>query len=75
MARLHETDQCPVCRRAQFSRHVEDIDFHQWTDKGLVRCGASIRIDACAACGFRTWGEEAEAIMREALRRAYDNSP
>ncbi|MGO8917951.1 MAG: hypothetical protein ACLQJR_18775 [Stellaceae bacterium] len=75
MATVPETDLCPVCQRAQFTKRVEDIDFHQWTDKGLVRCGASIRINACTACGFRSWGEEAEAIMREALRRAYDKSP
>ena len=75
MIRLDDTDICPVCRRGLFAKHVEDIDFHQWTDKGLMRCGATIRVRACGACGFRSWGEEAEAIMREALRRAYEASP
>jgi hypothetical protein len=74
MIRLEETNLCPVCRRGHLKKHVEDIDFHQWTDKGLMHCGATIRVSACAACGFRSWGEEAEAIMREALRRAYDHS-
>ncbi|HWI25481.1 MAG TPA: hypothetical protein VN668_00835 [Stellaceae bacterium] len=75
MIRLEDTDLCPVCRHGHLGKHVEDIDFHQWTDKGLMRCGATIRVSACNSCGFRSWGEEAEAIMREALRRAYEASP
>lgn len=75
MIRPQEMDICPVCRRGHLQRNVEDIDFHQWTDKGLMRCGATIRLSVCPACGFRSWGEEAEAIMQEALRRAYERSP
>ncbi len=76
MGRLpHDSDLCPVCRQARFSRRVEQVDFHQWTDKGLVRYGASIGINACPDCGFRSWGDEVVAVMREALRRAYDSAP
>jgi hypothetical protein len=76
MGRLrHDSDQCPVCRQARFSKRVEQVDLHQWTDKGLVRYGAAIGITACSACGFRSWGDEVVAVMREAARRAYDSAP
>ncbi len=72
---LHDPGLCPVCRRGQFGQRTEQVDFHQWTDKGLVRYGASVGINACADCGFRSWGDEVVALMREALRRAYDSAP
>jgi hypothetical protein len=76
MARpLHDSERCPVCRQARFSRRVEQVDLHQWTDRGLVRYPASIGLTACPDCGFRSWGEEVVAVMREALRRADEDTP
>jgi hypothetical protein len=72
---LHDSDRCPVCRQARFSTRMETVDLHQWTDKGLVRYPASIGIAACPDCGFRSWGNEVVAVMREALRRAYEDAP
>jgi hypothetical protein len=76
MGRLpHDPALCPVCRQARFAKRVEDVDLHQWTDKGLVRYPASIGITACPDCGFRSWGAEVVTVMREALRRAYEDAP
>ena len=69
------TALCPVCRGGHLRRHAEAVVFHQWTDKGLIGCTATVLVAVCDGCRFRGWDDEAEPIMTEALRREYDKPP
>jgi len=63
---------CPVCRRGHFTRRIETIAFLQGTDRGPVRCEVTILVAVCDHCEYMTWGSEAEAVIEQAVRRAYD---
>ena len=54
---------------------TQQIAFHQWTDKGYVYCTATIPMPICDACGTKTWDEEAEAIIEQAVKDAYGKLP
>jgi hypothetical protein len=72
MASTSDLDRCAVCKQGEFSRHPEEVGFLQWTDKGPVACQVTIEVNVCGNCGFRMWDERAEAVMNEAVRRAYE---
>ena len=48
---------CHFCKRGRFVQRMEELMFHQWTDKGyvFVRVTASIKI--CDRCGSRVHPE------------------
>jgi C4-type Zn-finger protein len=66
---------CPICRAGHFVKRLEMIAFAQSTDKGPVLCEVTILVAACDRCDYKTWGSEAEALMQDAVRRAYDKLP
>ena len=75
MARIGDPESCTICKRGEFSRQAEEVAFLQWTDKGPVSCSVIIEVSVCGNCGFRMWDERAEALMDEAVRRAYEGLP
>jgi len=54
---------------------VDEIAFHQWTDKGYVFCRLTVPLGVCDTCGSRNWNEDVEAAIEEAVRREYDKLP
>lgn len=75
MTNIDSSDHCPICLAGVFVKRMEEVDFLQWTDKGPVRCRVTILITSCQQCDYRTWDGEAEAQMRDAVRRKYDQLP
>jgi hypothetical protein len=68
---VDDAEVCPVCKTGRFSLREEDMAFLQWTDKGLVRCRATIAVAICDHCSFKTWDEDAERQLSDAVRREY----
>jgi hypothetical protein len=68
---VDDLEECPVCKKGHFTKRDEDMAFLQWTDKGMVRCRATIAVAHCGDCGFKTWDEDAERLLNEAVRREY----
>ena len=68
---VDETEMCPVCKAGHFSLRDEEMAFQQWTDKGLVHCHSLIAVAICDQCSFKTWDEDAERQLNDAVRREY----
>jgi hypothetical protein len=68
---VDDSEECPICKKGHFATREEDMAFLQWTDKGIVRCRATIAVAICDACGFKTWDEDAERLLNDAVRREY----
>jgi hypothetical protein len=66
---------CDLCRHGKIIRHMQEITFHQWTDKGNVSCTVTIPIGVCDNCGAKNWNEETEAAIEQAVKREYDKLP
>jgi hypothetical protein len=63
---------CDFCRRGRVIKKHEDIGFYQWTDKGYLYCRATVPVGVCDHCGMKSWDDEAESMIEDAVRRAYD---
>jgi hypothetical protein len=63
---------CDHCRRGRAIKRSQEMYFLQWSDRGILRCQAIVPIGTCDFCGARTWDEEAESIIEEAIRSEYD---
>ena len=72
MCEIKESEVCVHCKRGRVGERMEEIAFQQWTDKGYVSCRATIPMDICDGCGSKSWGDAAEALIEEAVRRAYE---
>lgn len=66
---------CPVCRRGRLVRTTVDLTFHQKTDRGRVTCRVALPVSTCRHCGFEMTDADGEAIMDQAVRRAYEKLP
>ena len=75
MSREKNGDTCYFCKKGRFVTRNEEIQFHQWTDKGYVFCRVKISIGVCDQCGSRDWNEEADAVVEAAVRREYNKLP
>jgi hypothetical protein len=65
-------ETCEFCEQGRIQKGIEEIRFHQKTDRGLVFCSVTIPMDICDRCGAKSWGAAAEAIIEEAVRRQRD---
>lgn len=72
MATGADAVSCDFCKRGRVVTRSERLTFHQWTDRGYIRCQVTIPIGVCDHCGAKTWDEAAEAIIEEAARREQD---
>lgn len=75
MPDLTENLRCPLCKRGICATEDRELAFVQLTDKGKVFCRVTIPIDVCTRCGFKSWGDLAESLVEEAVRREYDKLP
>ena len=63
---------CDSCGKGQIVKHVEDISFRQWSDRGHVHCRATIAVSACNNCGAGALEPGADKIIDEVSRREHD---
>jgi hypothetical protein len=75
MSEPQDGERCPFCKKGQLRERVDEIAFHQWTDKGYVFCRLTVPLGVCDTCGSRNWNEDVEAAIEEAVRREYDKLP
>jgi hypothetical protein len=75
MSEIEKPEICVHCKRGLVRERNEGLKFHQWTDKGYVFCRVTIPMGVCDNCGSRSWDDEAEAMIEEAVRQAYDTLP
>jgi hypothetical protein len=57
------------------ARVTIDLNFRRMTDRGRVTCCVALPYWYCPSCSFKTLDVEAEAMMDEAARQAYDKLP
>jgi hypothetical protein len=67
-----EVEICAHCSRGRVIRRRQEIDFLQWSDRGVLHCHAIVPIGICDACGAKTWDEIAESIVEETIRKEYE---
>lgn len=63
---------CELCGRRRKITREEELAFNQSTDRGYVSCRVTIPVSTCGYCKTRSWDEKAEAMIEEAVRKAYD---
>jgi hypothetical protein len=67
-----DAEICEFCQQGNVFRRNDPMSFHQWTDRGYVRCRVTIPMGICDHCETKTWDEAAEAVIEQAVREAYD---
>ena len=75
MSGRNENLVCALCRRGDLFTEDQQLAFRQRTDKGYVFCRVTISMDICTQCGFKSWGDLAEAVIEDAVRQEYDKLP
>ena len=66
---------CALCKKGELVAEDQELTFQQRTDKGYVFCRVTISMDICTLCGWKSWGDLAEAIIEDAVRQEYDKLP
>lgn len=72
MCTSHEDRRCIFCKIGRISKRDRNIAFKQSTDKGYIYCDVTILMSICDYCGLKTWDQNAEAIIAEAVRHKYE---
>ena len=70
-----DPQRCDFCKIGHVVESNQPIAFRQWTNKGYVSCRVTIPMIICETCGSKSWDEEAEATLNEAVRKEYDKLP
>jgi hypothetical protein len=70
-----DVELCVFCKIGRLIRSDQEIAFKQRTDKGYVLCRVTIPMSICDHCGLKTWDDDAEAIIDEAVRKEYERKP
>jgi len=70
-----DLEHCEVCKVGRIVKTDQAFSFRQWTDKGYMVCRATIPMGICDHCGAKTWDDDAEAIIEEAVRQEYRKLP
>ena len=75
MANENPVQYCDTCKVGVVSRVLQRLAFRQWTDRGYVSCSPLIPMDVCNHCGAKTWDDEAEQILEQAVQEEYKKLP
>ena len=75
MPTKNNSEVCDLCRHGKNIRNMQEITFHQWTDKGNISCTVTVPIGICDNCGAKNWNEETETAIEKAVKREYDKLP
>ena len=68
-------ERCAFCRYGTVTVRDEALAFYQSTDRGFVSCRIVVPMSVCDRCGNRSWDERAEALIEDAVLRAYEKLP
>ncbi|MGA7487205.1 MAG: hypothetical protein WBW74_09760 [Xanthobacteraceae bacterium] len=63
---------CDFCKHGHVAWNDRRVAFRQWTDRGHVSCSVTIPLGVCDHCRSGHWSADAEAIVEDAVRRAYE---
>jgi hypothetical protein len=66
---------CLLCNQGHVLVRMEELAFHQSSNKGNVYCRVMVPIGICDNCGAKSLDETAEKIMDDAFQRAYQKLP
>jgi hypothetical protein len=66
---------CDFCRTGMVALEMEEMVFHQSSDKGTVRCQVHVLVGTCDTCGSKSLGKNSADIFDAAFKRAYDKLP
>ena len=72
MRNMKDVLRCALCKVGSLIRSDREIAFKQRTDKGYVFCRVMVPMDICDHCGWKTFNEDAEAIIDQAIRDGYE---
>jgi hypothetical protein len=75
MAADDEPTICEICKQGRVTKHMEEVAFRQWSDKGYVHCRVTILVGTCDNCGFKSLDPGSNKLMDEAVQREYDKLP
>ena len=75
MSAPDDLQSCVFCKIGRVITSDQTIAFRQWTDKGYISCRATIPMGICDHCGSKTWDDDAEAMIEEAVRQEYQKLP
>jgi hypothetical protein len=70
-----DTGHCLFCKIGRIVRTDQAIAFKQHTQNGYVFCRVTVPMDICDDCGFKSWDNDAEAIIENAVRHEYERLP
>ena len=57
---------CDFCKKGPVLWHLEEMAFRQSSDKGYVRCRATLPVGTCAHCGAKSLAENSDEIFETA---------
>jgi hypothetical protein len=63
---------CDICKKGRIVWRTEEITFRQWSDKGHVRCRATLQVGMCTNCQAKTLDADSDAAFDAAFQRAYN---
>jgi hypothetical protein len=66
---------CELCKKGKVIKSGKEMRFRQLTDKGYVYCRVTIWVGVCDHCGSRSFDQDDDKILDEAVRREYDKLP
>ena len=72
MSAFRDTERCFLCKTGRIVRTHQEMAFKQHTEKGYVFCCVAIPMDVCNDCGLKSWDDDAEAIIENAVRQKYE---
>jgi hypothetical protein len=70
-----DADLCELCKQGLMVTREEKLAFQQKTSRGYVFCEVTVPTRTCEMCGAKSWGEAAEVMIEEAVRRAEEKLP
>jgi hypothetical protein len=75
MSDRHEAQRCDFCKIGSLFKSNQELSFKEWTDKGYVFCCITIPVSVCDQCYSKSWDEDVEKAIRDAVRLEYEKLP
>jgi hypothetical protein len=66
---------CERCKTGKVIKSMEAMNFTHASNKGYVRCRATISVAMCHHCGTRSLDQGVDKILDEAFQREYNKLP
>ena len=63
---------CEYCKKGRVTRHMQEMTFRQWSDRGAVHCRVMLSVGICDYCDARSFEPGTDKIFEDAFQREYD---